>query len=297
MQHILFLLCFIKLVSSQIHKDDDLSYFDESYDSKTTDDVYDIFQNINDDFLNINQITTYISSFFERNLLTCDTQTTNKLVDWTNVYTSQVKNAGLCLNAGWAFAAVEQVESDTLRLYGSTYKYILSVQQLLDCVSYNNGCNGGKIEYAYTYLLTSGLEQANNYPYASFFNSRPVCDINHNLAVTKLSGYYNRLSGNEACMASYVQKNGPITVCLSASPSWYTYSGGIMTLNSCPATSNINHCLQVVGVYPSVNGGYWKLKNSFGTLWGESGYIRLAYGSNVCNIINNPIYTTTIVDL
>jgi hypothetical protein len=294
MQFILFLLCFIKLVSSQIDKDDDDNY--ASYSSEINDDDIYVFKNTDDDFLNILQYTRYISNFFTRNLLTCDTQTLNKLVDWTNIYTSSVKSAGLCLNAGWAFAAVEQVESDTLRLYGNNYKYILSAQQLIDCVSYNNGCNGGKIEHAYTYLLTSGLEQSNNYPYVSFFNSRPACDINPNLAVTKLSGYYNHLSGNEACMASYVQKTGPISVCLSASPSWYTYSGGIMTLSSCPATSNINHCLQVVGVYPIVNGGYWKLKNSFGTLWGERGYIRLAYGSNVCNIINNPIYTTTMVD-
>ena len=261
MQFILFLLFFIKLVSSQIDKDDDDNY--ASYDSETIDDDIYVYKNVDDDFLNILQYTRYISNFFTRNLLTCDTETINKLVDWTNIYTSSVKSAGLCLNAGWAFAAVEQVESDTLRLYGSNYKYVLSAQQLIDCVSYNNGCIGGKIEHAYSYLLTNGLEQSNNYPYVSFFNSRPACDINPNLAVTKLSGYYNHLSGNEACMASYVQKTGPITVCLSASLSWYTYSGGIMTLSSCPATSNINHCLQVVGVYPSVNGGYWKLKNSF----------------------------------
>ena len=120
MQFILFLLFFIKLVSSQIDKDDDDNY--ASYDSETIDDDIYVFKNVDDDFLNILQYTRYISNFFTRNLLTCDTQTINKLVDWTNIYTSSVKSAGLCLNAGWAFAAVEQVESDTLRLYGSNYK-------------------------------------------------------------------------------------------------------------------------------------------------------------------------------
>jgi C1A family cysteine protease len=122
------------------------------------------------------------------------------------------------------------------------------------------------------------------------------CNTVTNLAVTKVSGYYNFLTGNEGCMARYVQTTGPLTVCLSTSLSWYTYTGGVMTLNSCPATSNINHCLQVVGVYPNVNGGYWKLKNSFGTGWGEQGHIRIAYGSNVCNIVSNPIHTVTQVD-
>jgi cysteine peptidase A len=241
-------------------------------------------------------ILSLLGSVFSRNLLTCYSTTLNKVVDWTNIYTSSVKNTGLCLNAGWAFAATDQIESDVLRLYGTNYKYILSTQQLLDCVSYNSGCYGGRIEYAYNYLLNNGLEQSNNYP-LSFFSLSRKCLQEPNLAVAKLNGYYNVLSNNEACMAYYVQTTGPITVCLSTSINWYAYSGGIMSLASCPPTSNINHCLQVVGVYPNINGGYWKLKNSVGTMWGEKGYIRLAYGSNVCNIVNNPIYTLPHVDL
>ena len=283
------LLFLFKYVFSSTNDDSYNTYYGSN--DVSTDDII-IEQN--DDFFYTHNVLNM--NYLRRRAIACNSATTNKVVDWTGVYTSPVKNAGFCLGAGWAFAAVDQVESDTVRIHGTSYKYILSPQQLLDCVAYNNGCSGGKIERAYDYLLTNGLEQSNNYPYGSFMGITQRCNTVTNLAVTKVSGYYNFLTGNEGCMARYVQTTGPLTVCLSTSLSWYTYTGGVMTLNSCPATSNINHCLQVVGVYPNVNGGYWKLKNSFGTGWGEQGHIRIAYGSNVCNIISNPIHTVTQVD-
>jgi len=51
----------------------------------------------------------------------------------------------------------------------------------------------------------------------------------------------------------------------------------------------INHCVQAVGVDASTN-GYWKVRNSWGTKWGESGYIRLAYGADTCGITNDPTW-------
>lgn len=304
MNFLFYLLFFIKFVSSQKQDDDYLNGFQYGDDIIINNDyIRDDINGYDDveEFFGLkyfsNYLSNYVSNFISRNLIVCDSTVTNKVVDWTNIYTTPVKSAGFCLSSGWAFAAVDQVESDTIRMHGTGYKFVLSVQQLLDCVSYNDGCGGGKIEQSYNYLLANGIEQSNNYPYSSYFGAAKLCTQHPNLAVVKLSGYYNFLTGNEGCMASYVQKNGPITVCLSTSISWFTYTGGVMTLSSCPATNNINHCLQVVGVYPNVNGGYWKLKNSFGTVWGENGHIRIAYGSNVCNIINNPIYTTPIVDL
>jgi C1A family cysteine protease len=87
-------------------------------------------------------------------------------------------------------------------------------------------------------------------------------------------------------MASYVQSTGPLSVCLDAS-SWSSYTSGIMS--SCG--DSVDHCVQAVGVYPASTDGYWKVRNSWGTSWGESGYIRLAYGANTCDITNDPTYT------
>lgn len=53
----------------------------------------------------------------------------------------------------------------------------------------------------------------------------------------------------------------------------------------------VDHCVQAVGVYPASDGGYWKVRNSWGYAWGEAGYIRLSYGSNTCAIARDPTYT------
>lgn len=51
----------------------------------------------------------------------------------------------------------------------------------------------------------------------------------------------------------------------------------------------VDHCVQATGVDTS---SYWKVRNSWGTKWGESGYIRLKYGANTCAITNDPTYAT-----
>lgn len=50
---------------------------------------------------------------------------------------------------------------------------------------------------------------------------------------------------------------------------------------------SVDHCVQATGVDTS---SYWKVRNSWGTSWGESGFIRLKYGANTCAITNDPTY-------
>ena len=52
-----------------------------------------------------------------------------------------------------------------------------------------------------------------------------------------------------------------------------------------------DHCVQVVGV--STSKGIWKVRNSWGTRFGEGGYIYLKYGQNTCNLASEPTYTST----
>jgi cathepsin H len=67
------------------------------------------------------------------------------------------------------------------------------------------------------------------------------------------------------------------------------------TMSQCMGT-DINQCIQVVGVYydPVSNMGYYKIRNSWGTDWGEDGFIRLGHGNNVCDITYNPGYTDPV---
>jgi len=203
------------------------------------------------------------------------------LVDWSGKLTTPVKDQGYC-GSCWAFSATEQIESDSMRTLGTSY--ILSPEQITQCDTTSSGCNGGWTEHAYNYVKKAGgIETDSAYPYTSYQGVTGSC---HSSASQFKIGVdsYTTLSG-ESSMATYVQSTGPLSVCVDAS-TWNSYKGGIMT--SCG--NRVDHCVQAVGVDAS-SSGYWKVRNSWGTSWGESGYIRLAYGKNMCNIANDPTYT------
>jgi hypothetical protein len=70
------------------------------------------------------------------------------------------------------------------------------------------------------------------------------------------------------------------------SDNWATYIDGVLTT----CGENVDHCVQVTGV--NTDEGWWKVRNTWGTDWGEEGYIRVATGSNMCGIATDPLYAT-----
>jgi C1A family cysteine protease len=207
---------------------------------------------------------------------------TASLVDWSGVLTTPVKDQGYC-GSCWAFSATEQIESDAIRTLGTTY--ILSPEQIVQCDSTSYGCSGGWTENAYNYVKKNGgITTEANYPYTSYMGTTGQCKTGQSNVIT-VSSYYT--ISTESSMATYVQSTGPLSVCLDAN-NWSSYTGGIMSV----CGHSVDHCVQAVGVYPATSGGYWKLRNSWGTSWGESGYIRLSYGSNTCSITNDPTYVS-----
>jgi len=74
----------------------------------------------------------------------------------------------------------------------------------------------------------------------------------------------------------------PTTVLVDAS-NWQSYRSGVF---NGPCGTNINHCVLVV----AANDEAWGVKNSWGTGWGESGYIRIARGKNLCAIGGSAVW-------
>jgi len=202
------------------------------------------------------------------------------LVDWTGKYTTAVKDQGYC-GSCWAFSAAEQIESDAWRTLGVST--LLSPQQITSCDSTSYGCDGGWTENAYNYVKRAGgIESNADYPYTSYQGVTGTCKATASKYIVGVDSY-TTVNG-ETNMANYVKATGPLSVCVDAS-TWNSYRGGIMS--SCGRM--VNHCVQAVGV-DATAGGYWKVRNSWGTSWGESGYIRLAYGQDTCHITNDPTY-------
>ena len=131
----------------------------------------------------------------------------------------------------------------------------------------NFGCNGGNTETAYAYVTkTGGLELESNYPYTSYYDVTGTCAVDGDKFVITVEEYYS-ISG-ETDMETHMLSTGPISVCLAAS-TWSSYTSGIMS--SC--NNNVDHCVQAVGL--DLDNEYWIVRNSWGTDWGEDGYIYL----------------------
>jgi len=209
--------------------------------------------------------------------------------DWTGVATTAVKNQGRC-GSCWAFSATEQLESMFMLNGGN--KVELAPQELVDCKadkSERDGCGGGDPMSAYTVIeALGGLEGESSYPYRG---SNQQCQFNKGKVLVTASNGQAIGKNDEAEMRKYVGSTGPLSTCGMAE-SWSSYTGGVMT--SCGDGGG--HCFQIVG-YGTDNGkDYWKVRNSWGTSFGEAGHIRLQRDVNMCGIAGmaNTVVATAV---
>merc|ERR1711957_431770 len=70
-----------------------------------------------------------------------------------------------------------------------------------------------------------------------------------------------------------------------------SYHSGIF---DSPCIGQSNHAVVIVGYGSEGDKQYWKVRNSWGSSWGESGYFRIAWGSDKCNIADDVTTATGI---
>merc|ERR1711998_180764 len=157
-------------------------------------------------------------------------------------------------------------------------------QQLVSCdvVGGNNGCEGGMPGEAFDYLVKTGAALESDYPYTGLDDS---CNLPQPSAAFASWQYVDSHGqGGEQKILAAVQNEGPISIVVMANQAWQSYHGGILALQDCPSSSSINHAVVAVG-YGKENGTpYWVIRNSWGSSWGESGYIRMSYGEAACSV-------------
>jgi len=206
--------------------------------------------------------------------------------NWAGLTTTAVKDQGYC-GSCWAFSVTEQIESAAITSGLLTTSQKLSPQQIVSCDVTDYGCDGGNTETAYAYVeKAGGIMLDTDYPYTSYYDETGTCDVDSEDFKVTVDSYYT-VSG-ETEMETYVLETGPLSVCLAAS-TWSTYTSGI--ISSCD--HNVDHCVQVVGV--DMDSDYWIVRNSWGTEWGEEGYIYLETGSNLCDITYDPTYVSVAI--
>merc|ERR1712002_210841 len=207
-----------------------------------------------------------------------------------------VKDQGQC-GSCWAFATTEVIESHVQIATGSLP--VLSAQQVTSCTPNplhcggTGGCRGSIPQLGFTYIQLFGHVEEDAYPYVSG-SSGSTEDCEYNLdnvtPVVGLTGYTILTANNVQAVMEHVATVGPLSVAVDAS-NWSWYSGGVF--DGCSYDQNIalNHAVVLVGYgTDSAEGDYWLVRNSWGTWWGEDGYIRLKReSSEVCGVDSTPM--------
>lgn len=197
---------------------------------------------------------------------------------------TDVKDQGSC-GSCWAFSVTGNVEGQWKLKTGDLLS--LSEQELVDCDKLDQGCNGGYMDNAYRAIEElGGLESEDEYPYEG---EDDKCAFNKTMSRVQVAGAVN-ISSDEADMAKWMVRNGPISIGINANAMQF-YVGGVshpwkMLCNP----KNIDHGVLAVGYgvkdYPLFHKRlpYWIVKNSWGAGWGEQGYYRVFRGDGTCGV-------------
>lgn len=198
--------------------------------------------------------------------------------DWRekNVVT-HVKNQGQC-GSCWSFSTTGSTEGCHALKSGNLVS--LSEQNLMDCSwSYGNqGCNGGLMTWAMKYIINNGgIDTESSYSYTA--QSSHNCQYSDANKGATLSSYVNVKRGDENDLQQKVYK-GPTSVAIDASHSSFQfYHSGVYYEPSCSSTQ-LDHGVLAVGWGTSSGKDYWIVKNSWGSSWGQQGYIWMSRNRN-----------------
>lgn len=201
-----------------------------------------------------------------------------------------IRNQGGC-GSCWAFATVGPLESNIMIEGGEATD--LSEQYLVSCTAAGS-CGGGwwahdYHEWKYSSPETeAGAIPEGEFPYVAW-DAPCGGSYSHPWKIESWSYINSSTDQIKQAIIDY----GPVAVAVYVGSAFHGYRGGIFNTSQ---NGTVNHGVVLVGWDDNQgSNGVWILRNSWGTGWGEGGYMRIEYGtSQVGYSANYIVYSPAI---
>ncbi|KAJ5069877.1 cathepsin l1 [Anaeramoeba ignava] len=214
---------------------------------------------------------------------------------------TSAKNQGSC-GASWAFSAIGITEG-AFAIHEDIL-IDLSQQDAISCDGSDSGCYSGTTYGGLGYLSVSGACADHLWPYEESNGTcggtqKTDCESQKYVYLNQINSTdLTSLPENERVdvLMQIVSTYGPVGGFIDASL-LDTYSWGLWNIPWCSSnTSDANQFVTIVGYGIEGTTPFWKIKNSWGTDWGEAGYFRFVKGLNVCGIENYAFFAESVMN-
>ena len=215
--------------------------------------------------------------------------------DWRNhnghSYIGEVHNQGGC-GSCYAFGAAAAAEGAYNFATGSYDANVadFSESYIAWCLgsmspysSHFSGCNGADYDYQELQALVDiGIIDESYFPYTDADNQSCPSET-ESAPKIKFDNWYRVPCADVDAIKTAIMTYGVVDAAVYVTTAFSNYSGGVFTdsYTTCSGSpcynTTTNHAISLVGWgVDATDGEYWILRNSWGTSWGEDGYMKLS---------------------